>query len=459
MINATWRQKLSYFTLFVPVRVYLLLFAAAVGMGYWWLTTQKTGGENAYNLVLALLIKVAAFFIAALLLLSFLSVFIPFAVFWWMRKTKKVSVSLNNTHRESKGRSLQRMQMSIGPVMRPPFGFLFYRFLYDENLLSPKFSLAPLKPTLSFYQPQKTGWYNWPLPTIREYDVDKLVVYFEDIFQFFSFSLAVRVNQSFYTKPGTRPTPESQLVPKKTEAESIRIEELRRVQGEFLNYKNFEDSDDVRRIVWKIYAKNKELVVRTQEIFDPFASHTYFYCSFYDAIGVQDTPMMQSKGLNYFKNYSWSIFHQLVKQGAEMRYIPDQDIPNRHFASNTEQAEYSLAVSHWQTNMPLNNFIEPKHASVLCISSLADAETLPVVLEQTGAGTTIVFIKLTNSLRRPAITTWTSWLRWIFLQEEKEKDSTAIIRWRWSATRRKIKQNEKSIEAILKHAEGKVIKV
>jgi hypothetical protein len=297
------------------------------------------------------------------------------------------------------------------------------------------------------------------LPTIREYDVDKLVVYFEDIFQFFSFSLPVKVDQSFFTKPKLRDTPESSLEPKKTEAESIRIEELRRVQGEFLNYKNFEDSDDVRRIVWKIYAKNKELVVRTQEIFDPFASHTYFYCSFYDSIGVNDTPMMQTKGLNYYKNVTWSIFNQLVKQGAEMRYIPDQDIPSHHFGNNNEQAEYSVAVSHWQHDNPLENFIEPKHASVVCISSLTDAATLPAVLEQTGPATTVVFIKLTNSLRRPVITTWTAWLRWIFLQEEKEKDSTAIIRWRWSAARRKIRQNEKTIEGILKQAEGKVIKL
>jgi uncharacterized protein (DUF58 family) len=459
MDNATWRQKLSYYTLFLPVRIYLLLFAMGIGLAYWWVNTQKTNADNAYNLVLALLVKVAAWFIAAILILSFLSVIIPFVIFWWNRRIKRVGVTLNNSHKDSKEQSLQRMEMSIGPVLRPPFGFLFYRFLYDENRLSPKFSLAPSKPTLSFYQPVKTGWYNWPLPTVREYDVDKLVVYFEDIFQFFSFSLPVKVNQSFFTKPRVRQTPDSELIPKKTEAETIRIEELRKVQGEFLNYKNFEDSDDVRRIVWKIYAKNKELVVRTQEIFDPFASHTWFYCSFFDAIGVEDAPMMQSKGLNYFKNISWSIFQQLVKQGAELRYKADQEIPARQTGNNNEQAEYALAVSRWQHQTPLINFIEPKNASVICISSLADAETLPSLLEQTGPATTLVFVKLTNSLRRPAITTWTAWLRWIFLQEEKERDSKAIIRWRWSLVRRRIKQNEKTIETILKKAAGKVIQL
>jgi len=457
MDNPTWRQKLSYFTLFIPVRIYLLLFAVGTGLAYWWINSQKTGAESAYTLVLALLVKVAAWFIGAILLLSFLSVFIPFALFWWQRKRKKVKVSLNNTHKERRGQSLQRMEMTVDPVLQPPFGFIYYRFLYDKNHLSPKFSLAPLKKSLHLFQPKKTGWYNWPLPSIREYDVDKLVVYFEDIFQFFSFSVPVSVDQSFFTKPRLSDAPEEKLTPKKTEAESVRIEELRKVQGEFLNYKNFEDNDDVRRIVWKIYAKNKELVVRTQEIFDPFASHTYFYCSFYDSIDVTDSPMMQTKGLNYFKNVCWSLYTQLKKQGAEIRYIADQDIPNRNITDRNQQVEYSVAVSKWQNKLSLPNFVQPKNASVLCVSSLSDVESLSAVLEQTGTSMTVVFVKLTNTLKRPIINSWLNWVRWIFLQEEKDKDKTGLISWRWSRTRRRIRHNEKLLAEMLKRSEARVI--
>ena len=457
MDNPTWRQKLSYFTIFIPVRIYLILFAAGTGLAYWWVNTQKPGEQNGYSLVLALLVKVAAWFIVAILLLSFLSVLVPYIAFWWQRKRKRVKVSLNNSHKDRRGQSLQRMEMSVEPVWQPPFGFLYYRFLYDKNHLSPKFSLAPVKGPLHLIQPKKTGWYHWPLPTIREYDVEKLVVYFEDIFQFFSFSAAVRVDQSFFTKPQQTKTPEETLSPKNTEAESVRIEELRKVQGEFLNYKNFEDNDDVRRIVWKIYAKNKELVVRTQEIFDPFASHTYFYCSFHDSIDVTDAPMMQTKGLNYFKNVCWSVYEQLKKQGADIRYVADQDIPNRNIGNAEQQAEYSVAVSKWQTNQPLNNYVQPKSASVLCVSSLTDVTALANILEQTGNTMTVVFVKLTNTLRRKKITTWLNWIRWLFLQEEKEKDKTGIIRWRWSSTRRKVKHNEKQLEALLKKSEARVI--
>lgn len=457
MDNPTWRQKLSYFTIFIPVRIYLILFAAGTGLAYWWITTQQHAEQTAYSLVLSLLVKVAAWFIVAILLLSFLSVIIPFMVFWFHRKRKLVKINLNNSQKDRRGLSLQRMEMTVEPLWQPPFGFLYYRFLYDKNHLSPKFSLADKKAPLQLFQPRKTGWYHWPLPTIREYDVEKLVVYFEDIFQFFSFSASVRVDQSFFTKPQKTPTPEETLIPKKTEAVSVRIDELRKVQGEYLNYKNFEDNDDVRRIVWKIYAKNKELVVRTQELFDPFASHTYFYCSFFDSIGVTDAPMMQTKGINYFKNICWSVYEELKKTGADIRFIADQDIPNRNFSDSLQRAEYAVAVCKWQTKHPLINYVQPKSASVLCISSLTDPASLASLLEQTGKSMTVVNIKLTNALRRRKITTWLNWLRWLFLQEEKEKDKTGLITWRFSTVRKKIRSNEKALAALLKKSEARVI--
>ena len=89
---------------------------------------------------------------------------------------------------------------------------------------------------------------------------------------------------NFFNGPPLKATGNIIVQPKKTEETNMRIEEMRKVEGELLNYKNFETNDDVRRIVWKIYAKNKELVVRIPETNDPYASHIYFYASFYNAI-------------------------------------------------------------------------------------------------------------------------------------------------------------------------------
>jgi hypothetical protein len=454
MDKATWRQRLSYLTLFIPFRLYLLLFIAGILLAYWWTSYQKPVEESAFAVVLALLIKVAAIFILAVLVLSFLTVFIPYIFFYWNRNRKKVQVRVRNSHDDTRGQLLQRMEMSVAPLLRPAFGFLKYRFVYDGNQLSPKFSLAPLHPQKKIFQTNKEGWYFWPLPTIREYEVDKLLVYFEDIFQFFSFNISVRVNQSFFTKPRISATPEEAMVPRKTEEETVRIEELRKVQGEYLSYKNFEDNDDVRRIVWKIYAKSGDLVVRTQEIFDPFASHTWFYCSYFDAIGAGDAAMMQTRGLTYFKNACWSVYEQLKKQGADVRYIPDQEISASHINGKEQQVEYSIAVSEWQQHNNLHNYVQAKDVSVLCVSSLADVDDLAMLLEKAGGDLTVVYVRLRNSIRRVHIG---NWIRWLFLQEEKDKDKTGMMKWRMSAAKRKLRENEKKIAALLKNTEAKVI--
>ena len=100
---------------------------------------------------------------------------------------------------------------------------------------------------------------------------------------------------------------------------------MRKVEGEFLNYKNFENNDDVRRIVWKIYAKNKELVVRIPEMMDPYASHVYLYASFFSSSISKAMRTVEDPFLNYYKVITWSVYQNLVKQGFEVRYIPDQD--------------------------------------------------------------------------------------------------------------------------------------
>ena len=87
------------------------------------------------------------------------------------------------------------------------------------------------------------------------------------------------------------------------------------MEGEYLNYKNFENNDDVSRIVWKIYAKNKELVVRIPEIMDPYASHVYLYASFFTSFNVAGSTPVEVPFLNYYKAMIWTLYQNLVKQG------------------------------------------------------------------------------------------------------------------------------------------------
>ena len=83
-----------------------------------------------------------------------------------------------------------------------------------------------------------------------------------------------------------------------------------------MNYKDFESGDDVRRIVWKIFAKNKELVVRIPEVINPYASHLHFFASFQNSMIAADSNYAAGM-LDYYKDIIFNTILQIEKDGEE----------------------------------------------------------------------------------------------------------------------------------------------
>ncbi|TAD86859.1 MAG: DUF58 domain-containing protein [Bacteroidetes bacterium] len=454
MTKPTPTQRLSYWRIYAPLRLYFLLFIAFGLLGWWWLGYHTPSTPGAVSTILLLLLKVTFTFVGSLLVLSFLSVAVPFSMAWWQKKRGTLLATLQNESSAPNAAHHQTLQIEVKPLVQPMFGFLQYRVVYDGTNRSPKFTLLKKGAPLTLFQTVQKGSYNWPLPAIRQYEVEHLVIYFEDLFQFFSLTCKLPLRQSFYTKPSAGAVSEQSVVPQKTETEQVRIEELRRVEGEMLHYKNFENNDDVRRIVWKIYAKNKDLVVRTPENLDPFASHLYFYCSFFDSLGIKGHPALETTGLNGFKNACWTVYEQLKKQGAEIKFLADQPLPTRYLTDAAQQAEYQLAVSQWHQNQALTSYVNAKIASVVCVHGLADPKALEMLLNDAATGLHVVLVRLEKTVATPG---FFSWLRWIFLQEEKEKEKTNGVRWLLSPMRRKMLANEKKLEALIKQSEATLI--
>lgn len=441
MNHPSWRQRLYYIAHFIPVRLYLLLFLAAAAIAQWWVGRQYPADPSLAGALLELLVKTAFSAATLLLLLSLASVLLPFLIFIWHVYRKKISVSIDNAEEESKKLVGRRITMEIKPLYRPFLGFLYFRFIYDEVKRSPKFSLIRRKGSLKWFSGTQSGWYHWPLPAIREYEVEQMLVYFEDIFQFFSFSWRIPVKQSFFTRPRQIAQKEAQVSPQRTEEENVRVEELKRIEGEYLNYKNFEDNDDVRRIVWKIYARNKELVVRIPEVLDPYASHIYMYASFHDSLHMPENYLVNTRGLDYFKNACWSIYSQLVKEGRMVKFFTDQPIPNRQFGNAGEQAEYSLVASNWQHDWDLLSLVPARGNAVVCISSLSDVKQLDQLLQRQ-QGITLVMVKLSRGLRRNMLG---KWMKWVFVKPESDFEKQGFTEIRRFATLRKMKENEKQL--------------
>jgi hypothetical protein len=449
-----FRNKFKQAGFYIPFTLYFFLFAIAGIIAWKVLHKNLQENETAFADIFSLLIRVVAFFSVILLGLALLSVLISLIFFLYKRKKTGTDFRLSTDLKESELHQKQTVRLYIHPVLKPFFGFVKLRLQYDEQHFSNKFSLMENKQN-KLFSTTIEGTYHWPLPAIKEYHVQKAILYFEDVFQFFSFAVDLSASNHFFTQPTALDRPAMKVAPRKTEETTTRIEELRKVEGEYLNYKNFENNDDVRRIVWKIYAKNKELVVRIPEIMDPYASHIYLYASFFNDFDTAGSTPVEVPFLNYYKVMIWTVYQNLVKQGFDVRYIPDQELAKRHTGDEQQGVKYSISTSHWQKNLDLRAYCKTKDASVVMINSLSDAGQVQELIEKHGNDITFIFVKLTEGLKKHNMF---DWVQWLFVQNEK--NDMEVYKSAWATAfnlRPKITQNEKRLQEILEKYQSPVV--
>lgn len=437
---------------YLPFTIYFVLFLIGVFLGYRWLNKQANIPDSAYKDVFLLLLTIALGFCVVIICFGFISVLAAFVFIKLKQKNNKVDFQINQLA-DNKSSIKQQISIKINPILKPLLGFIKVRLNYDDNFYSEKFSLIN-EGNFTFFNLSVNGVYNWNLPEIREYKVQKAIIYFEDFFQFFSLAIRLSTNKTFNTLPETETVKDIKPFPRKTEETVTRIEELKKVEGELINYKNFESNDDVRRIVWKIYAKNKELVVRIPEIMDPYASHIYLYTSFYTSINVSGNEIFEIPFLNYYKTACWSLYKQLLNKGLEVRTISDQSIPNKNFSSQEEQIQYGITVSKWQNEMSLKEYVKTNNASIVVISSLSNLNEVKELLDQFGNQISFVFVSLTESFKKQGIG---DWMTWLFLQKEKDKTEIYKTNWAVSTLRLKVIENENEIKGLLDKYEKSVV--
>ncbi|MEO8112048.1 MAG: DUF58 domain-containing protein, partial [Ginsengibacter sp.] len=410
--------------------------------------------ETSRTAIINLFITVTFWFALAILIVAFLSAFIPWIFFLLNKKNNRSGLKIKVAEKDSKPDDNQKVQIEIANIMRPLFGYVRLRLFYDGQNISPKFSPVSAETKKRFFSTHIQGFYKWPLRHIKEYDINNSIIYFEDFFQFFSFALQFPVSSNFFAHPPRLETNNFVARPKKTEDTNTRIEEMRKVEGEFLNYKNFENNDDVRRIVWKIYAKNKELVVRIPETNDPYASHIYFYASFHNALSNDVYEEFNTIFLDYFKAVTWNSYEQLSRQNAYIKFIPDQQTKTYYSDDPLQKIKYFVSTAHWQKQNDLLQYFNKQNASVLCISSFSNGLQVEEIIEKAGKELVIVFVQLTNSFEKIKINTW---LQWLFIKPEKNSTDKLKLVFNLSPLKRKMLDNEKRVMDLLHKSECEVL--
>jgi hypothetical protein len=454
----TWRKlkwQMRYYLQYFPFTVNTLLCAAAAFIAYKLLyrPLPKASEEPAPFLPFILLMaKMAFWFVLVLIAISLLSTIVSWLYYLWLKRTRDVKLQLQFATETAQGKSNRLyMNAQLEGVRRPILGFIKGKLFYDDQQMTDKFSLLSNKrKEKSFWRAAISGRNRLQLPDIKEYELRGGFLFFEDMLHLFSLAVAQPVSGHFYQPPVLTTSEDAEVFPKKTESMDVRIDQMRRVEGEYLNYKDFEAGDDVRRIVWKVYAKNRDLVVRMPEMFEPYASHLYFYASFFAAARTQWLGEGYLKEmLNYYKNSVWTVYDTLAKKEWELRYVPDQAFNVPEHLKTGEKNARIISNSEWQKDASLQQYFNARQGAVLCVSSLTDPDELRQVLEQCDASTVVYFVKCSQVFHHFVV--W-NWVKRIFFLPPKDRLNKLRARWVFSPMRLQIQKREKEIEEILRRS-------
>lgn len=436
-------KGLQYFSFFVPFRLLLPFFFMSAFITWYWLQQQIKNPESSFAALIALLLKLVLIFFSLLICFSFLTVLVSYVYFLFNRKSilSKAIIKMKQEENLAKNNTLQ---VSLNNIIPPFLGNIRFRLVDSDFTFSEKFKVRK-KNIWQIFTLAHQGEHVLVLPAIKQYEIKKLLIYFEDFFQLFSFTGILNYITILTIQPENFEQEVKQINPRKTIESDIRVEQLKRTEGEYINYKDFENHDDVRRIVWKIYARNKELVVRTPEIFDPYASKITFYASFHKNFSEILNKHIHFQILNFYKTEIWNSYKNIADGKLAVEFVPDQMVNATHEEHKQAKVKLQIAMMDWQQNS-LTDYCKKNDAAVLCISSFTDENDLQKILQVHNNQLQIIFIKLSEAYNKPFIT---DWLKWLFIQVEEDAVERNRTWFAMSGLKRKLLQQEKKLEHLL----------
>lgn len=447
------KRAVKYYTQYFPFTINTIICALACYLGYKMLYTPITNDDpTPFRPFIMIMGKVVFWFAILVIGISILSTLITWIHYLYVRGKNQSRLKVNFETIQKKGKTNKLfLEATLEGARRPILGFIKGRLFYDNHEMTDRFSLlSNQKEKDSFWRKAVQGRSRVKLPDIKEYEIKGGFVYFQDMLHIFSIAVQQPITGQFYQPPVLAKEQDNDVAPNYTEDLDVRIDQLRRVEGDYNNYKDFEAGDDIRRIVWKMYARNRELVVRVPERFEPYASHLYFYASFYANVKtawLSDSYLKEM--LNYYKNYVWTVYDTLSKKEWSMRYVPDQQFTVPEHIDEDEKNARIISNSNWQKETGLLNYFNPQKGTVLCISSFTDTNELQELLEQADASTIIYFIKTSRVFKH--FVPW-NWLKRLIFLPPKDRLNKLRTRWTFSPMRIQIQKKEKEIEKILAKA-------
>ena len=434
----------------------MLLTIVVIWFGGAWLKNNYGQDDSNQWLVMNQFLTLLRWAIVGLFVFSIVTALGSWLFFLQQLRNKKVGVQMQlGDGQQAEAGSVPLSITLNGFVLRPPLGNIRARLIFSEKILSDAIVLdANFYKKREFLRQGITGTGITLLHDRGIYDVENVQIQFYDMFSFVALPCMVPVTRQLFTVPKQLKETTVKAQPNTTEEQKHRIDIPKRVEGEYISYKEFESGDNIRRIVWKIYAKSGQLVVRVPETMDPYASHLYFYVSFYNGLNAVQGAF-EIELLNAYKDKVRNFFEGLKKNGFEVRMPQDQEVPKLPGVSEKKNELFQISAASWQKINPPATFVQPGKTAFVCLSAFTPVKELELLLAKLPLAVPVVVVQLSDAIPSP----FQMKVADIFFRPEKQPVDKLRRPWFVSTLRVRLQKNEEELQKLLRHrGNGWVVK-
>ncbi len=396
------KRPLSYYLSLFPITLPFVLCVAAYLLLWWKIKPIHLAKDDATAQLLFLLLKLFVIITATCVTVSFFTWFLAIFFNSWAKKSQKIQWELKRLAHAS----TPMLQLRLSPWFAPLLGSTEVVWRLSNDKLT---SSASTHRIWAGFRPMRyIANVVWPLQDYQTYTVVQAQFYISDVFRFFRWRITLPIQQSLHNLPIAAPA-QQDFTPSETTEEPVLTQKRLPRLGELFQYKNFEDNDDVRRIVWKVYAKNRELMVRTADIQYLPAIQIYLYASFYQPEKTA-TKFIEKQTLNRYKERLWSLIQAMEKEEIEVIWRTDQ--PTQATASDeTHAIQWQITQCDWQDKTSIDQLVASKHKGMACVNVYTPLSTIQKILMEKKVST-VIFIPIADNYTPFTFKTIFKWL-WV----------------------------------------------
>jgi hypothetical protein len=336
----------------------------------------------------------------------------------------------------------QENRLTVNPIIQPLMGFVRVHLMHQKEVCSESILLLPEeKAGIVFLKgpmasaPLKAG------DAIKVETIDGMLVHFEDPFRFFSISFFKAVSLERLRLPDAPAENTDWLYSKHPDREEEHTANRQRKAGDWLHLKSFEPGDDVRRIVWTLYARHKSLMVRWQDQQDPHGDTLKAFVSF----NATNTIKLDADLLAYtetqYKQRLFALLSGFLQEGVLLDWRTNNKPWVKGISSDDLANELTRASWHF-------NSVQETDLTFPSLVFVSSVDTLDYVEYLAAIWPDALFVQV-DLLQSLANRSWYSRIKGLFFKPRSNKYSSLFDVWWRHPRKAQLLKNENQIKKII----------